>query len=224
MKLYIRSLLSAVLTMAVVIGSYCLLFQKEGEDSVGVIATVGDDGEQVAQIQQRLTDLGYYDGEIHGIYDLMTAEAIRRFQEDNGLDASGVCNPETLHQLGIFSEIDEICEYEEKRLLASALDALCPDGSYLVKVALAGVILKRVDSPGFPDNTAAVLFGENAFREIYTHDFSEEPSEESRSAVRDALYGLSPCPDALYFYRKGTAAPFLLKKSIKYQSGNYVFA
>jgi hypothetical protein len=53
-------------------------------------------GEDVRIIQQRLFDLGYTQvGEIDSIFGPMTEDAVRAFQEDNGLEVSGVVESAT---------------------------------------------------------------------------------------------------------------------------------
>lgn len=54
-----------------------------------------DDGDQVAELQQRLADLGYYGGEISGVFDYPTEAAVMQFQRDNGLSTDGVVGPGT---------------------------------------------------------------------------------------------------------------------------------
>ena len=55
----------------------------------------GDEGDDVAELQQRLTDLYYYTGNISGRYREGTRAAIRAFQEDFGLEVTGVADTET---------------------------------------------------------------------------------------------------------------------------------
>ncbi len=55
----------------------------------------GDKGENVALLQQRLAELGYYSGLISGKYDIQTQKAVKRFQSDNDLDGNGVATIET---------------------------------------------------------------------------------------------------------------------------------
>lgn len=62
----------------------------------------GDDSENVAAIQQRLVDLGYLDlgGDAPTTYfGSMSEEALKAFQEANGLEASGIASYETLKKL-----------------------------------------------------------------------------------------------------------------------------
>jgi len=55
----------------------------------------GAKGEQVKTVQQRLTDLGYFSGPISGNYMNQTVEAVKKFQENNGLKADGVTGEDT---------------------------------------------------------------------------------------------------------------------------------
>lgn len=55
----------------------------------------GSTGSEVTKVQQRLTDLCYYAGAINGSYQQQTANAVKRFQEQNGLDADGVVGVST---------------------------------------------------------------------------------------------------------------------------------
>jgi N-acetylmuramoyl-L-alanine amidase len=57
---------------------------------------VGDD---VAQLQERLLEMGYDPGRCDGIYGQRTARAVAQFQREVGLDPDGSCGPQTLHAL-----------------------------------------------------------------------------------------------------------------------------
>jgi peptidoglycan hydrolase-like protein with peptidoglycan-binding domain len=63
-------------------------------DYVGKI-TRGAQGNRVKQIQQRLTELHYFDGPISGNYMNQTIEAIMAFQEKHGLEVDGITGAET---------------------------------------------------------------------------------------------------------------------------------
>lgn len=70
--------------------------------------TVGDRGEDVRQLQGLLTQLGLYDGELTGDYDLLTREAVKAFQRGYRLPADGVSGPDTcklLAEEGIHNRI-----------------------------------------------------------------------------------------------------------------------
>ena len=48
--------------------------------------------EEVADLQQRLTDLGYSPGKVDGLAGRNTIRAVKSFQRDNGLDDNGIIN------------------------------------------------------------------------------------------------------------------------------------
>jgi len=50
----------------------------------------GDRGSEVRRLQQRLSNLGYLNGKVDGSYGAKTEQAVRAFQQKNGISASGV--------------------------------------------------------------------------------------------------------------------------------------
>lgn len=62
---------------------------------------VSEDNSQTVQVQQRLEELGYNPGPIDGVFGSQTADAVRQFQQDQGLDADGIIGPATLAALGL---------------------------------------------------------------------------------------------------------------------------
>ena len=56
----------------------------------------GDRGDRVKELQQRLKDLGYLEGEVDGAYGNQTRRAVQRFQYYNGLTQDGVAGKNTL--------------------------------------------------------------------------------------------------------------------------------
>lgn len=59
----------------------------------------GSTGEKVKDLQTRLQELGYYQGEIDGQFGAGTRDAVVAFQQRNGLDADGLAGEETLRVL-----------------------------------------------------------------------------------------------------------------------------
>ncbi len=88
-------------------------FQGISEDELGR----GSSGSEVMDLQHRLGDLGYYEGEPDGKYDAKTATAVAEAQEDMGLEVTGACTDELMEML--FSEdspiSDEYVTVEEGR-------------------------------------------------------------------------------------------------------------
>ena len=63
------------------------------------------EGIDVTNIQQRLSELGFYEGDITGVYDRQTDEAVRNFQQQNGLTADGIVGPDTWNAVCISPEL-----------------------------------------------------------------------------------------------------------------------
>ena len=59
----------------------------------------GDEGSAITEMQNKLRELGYYDGKINGIYSSLTSDAVRAFQSNNGLKVDGVAGKDTLKKM-----------------------------------------------------------------------------------------------------------------------------
>ena len=57
--------------------------------------TRGSQGSRVKQVQQRLTELHYFDGPISGNYMNLTVAAVKAFQEKHNLTVDGITGTET---------------------------------------------------------------------------------------------------------------------------------
>ena len=76
-----------------------LLMSSSGT-GVSEVLTAGMTGEQVRQVQSRLAELGYLSASfVNGVYDDNTQQAIRRFQQANGLSADGAAGSATQSRL-----------------------------------------------------------------------------------------------------------------------------
>lgn len=56
---------------------------------------------QVMRVQIALAQLGFYMGEVNGVYDDETKDAVRLFQRLKDLPESGLMTTETLNALGV---------------------------------------------------------------------------------------------------------------------------
>src|SRR5437879_12862921 len=69
-------------------------------------AAAADNGAPVADptveaTQERLAQLGYYNGPVDGIFGPTTRDAVAKYQIDKQLDVTGSLSPDTLHSLGV---------------------------------------------------------------------------------------------------------------------------
>ena len=59
------------------------------------VMRTGSKGQEVKDLQTRLSALGFYSGEIDGEFGPGTKEAVTAFQKTNGLEADGIVGEET---------------------------------------------------------------------------------------------------------------------------------
>ena len=68
---------------------------------VGRILRHKTSGQDVAIVQLKLKDLGFFEGRADGIFGLQTVQAVKQFQEAQGLASDGVVSQAVLEALGI---------------------------------------------------------------------------------------------------------------------------
>lgn len=59
--------------------------------SVEALSKYGSSGDEVRQIQQKLKNWGYYNGNVDGVFGSKTQEAVKKFQKANGLKQDRNC-------------------------------------------------------------------------------------------------------------------------------------
>ncbi len=72
--------------------------KSSSSSSLGT-CSVGDKGDRVEAVQQRLKDLGYYSGSVDGDYGNGTKKAVKAFQKAKGLKQTGNVNSATVEAL-----------------------------------------------------------------------------------------------------------------------------
>lgn len=184
--------------------------------------SLGSSGETVRQLQQALKDKGYDPGEIDGIFGSRTKQAVLAFQKDNGLAADGIAGPKTLSALGI--QASNTNSSSDIYLLARAVYGEARGEVYLGKVAVAAVILNRVDDPNFPNSISGVIYQPGAFDAVSDGQINLAPDEECIRAARDAFGGWDPTNGCVYYYNPATATnKWMLSKPVLLRVGNHVF-
>lgn len=66
------------------------------EPKENIFYTVGESYSQISYIEERLIQLGYLEGEADNAFTQETADAVARFQENNGLEVTGIADYGTL--------------------------------------------------------------------------------------------------------------------------------
>ena len=70
--------------------------------SLGTL-TPGTENSDVTRLQQRLKDLGYFQGQTTALYGSITKSSVSTFQRDRGLYVTGIADAQTLEALGLRS-------------------------------------------------------------------------------------------------------------------------
>ena len=114
---------------------------------------------------------------------------------------------------------------EQLHLLSKLVAAEARGESYEGQVAVAAVVLNRVQDERFPDTIEEVIYQKNAFSVVQDGYIYQNPTEESYRAVKDALYGHDPTNDAIYFWNPDiSTCNWLNTLNPHLRIGNHVFA
>lgn len=200
-------------------GTFVLIDAFSPSEEIVVTASQSEN----KQIQQKLKDLGYYYGNIDGILGSQSVTAIKNFQRDYGLTVDGIVGPNTLKALGLSSTASYTSQ--DLYLLAKCVHAEARGEPYVGQVAVAAVVLNRVDSPEFPNTISGVIYQPWAFTAVHDGQINLEPNESAYSAAKDALNGWDPTYGCLYYYNPETAtSEWIWTRTTVVTIGKHVFA
>ncbi|KAA0549983.1 cell wall hydrolase [Bacillus sp. BGMRC 2118] len=114
---------------------------------------------------------------------------------------------------------------QEKQLLARLVHAEAEGEPYAGKVAVAEVVLNRVEDEQFPDTVEEVIYEKNAFEPVQNQSIQQPASQEAVNAVDDALKENPDESDALYFYNPKTVkSDWIRDRKVIKKIGNHAFA
>lgn len=165
------------------------------------------------EVRGQLNWMGYYDTARHEYFSMITSNAITRFQKDFGLPPTGVAGPRTLAML------------DNVEMMARIVHGEARGEHYLGQVAVAAVVLNRVEAEGFPNTIAQVILQRNAFTAVHDGQYDLLPNEEAYRAVRDAWTGADPSRGAVYYYNPdGVTDSWIYSRSVLTKIGRHYFA
>jgi N-acetylmuramoyl-L-alanine amidase len=177
---------------------------------------------QTRIIQAKLSELGYYEESIDGVYDQATKQAVTSFQTDQGITATGVVDSITAAALGVSTSTQT---NSDLYLLAKLVYAEARGEPYTGQVAVAAVVLNRVDSASFPNTIQGVIYEPWAFSCLYDGQFNLEPNSTSYQAAQDAMNGWDPSYGCLFYYNPTTAtSSWIFTRTTVVTIGSHVFA
>lgn len=168
----------------------------------------GSGGSVVSEIQTRLKNWGYYNGDVDGVYGSQTEKAVRWFQQKNGLNVDGQVGDQTLAALGMSvsgASSGGSGGSGSLDLLARLISAEARGEPYEGQVAVGAVVLNRVEHPSFPNSVAEVIYQPGAFSCLDDGQFDEPVAESAYRAAQDAVNGWDPSYGAIYYFNPSTA-------------------
>ena len=184
-------------------------------NALAAVLEVGSSGSDVTKVQKKLIQYGYMNGSADGRYGEATRNAVRRFQQKNGLTADGRVGKDTAAALGITlrgapsaaaaSASSAKIVSADHRLLAKLVHAEARGEPYKGQVAVAAVVLNRVSSASFPNTISGVVYQRNAFTCVNNGSINNTPDSTCIRAALDALNGWDPTGGCLYYYNPSTA-------------------
>lgn len=181
----------------------------------------GDRGGYVWELQNRLKFLGFYTGPVNGVFTERTNKAVRLFQYEFRLVVDGLVGVKTKQKLWLATKnwrpakqqqpadapVKTSHGFNQKELdmLARAVYGEARGEPYIGQVAVAAVILNRVESEKFPNTPSGVIFQPGAFTAVADGQIWLTPNASAKKATQDALNGWDPSTGAMYYFNPVTA-------------------
>jgi N-acetylmuramoyl-L-alanine amidase len=195
----------------------------------------GSSGKDVTELQGRLKYLGFYKGAVDGDFGYQTLRSLKWFQSEFGMPVDGIAGPKTKLKLWEASkdwrptaadlpQSDQTptaagaspptnitppthlgLSEQDLNLMANAVYGESRGEPYIGQVAVAAVILNRVQSASFPNTVSGVIFQPGAFTAVADGQIWLTPNDMAKKAVQDALNGEDPTGEALYYFNPVTA-------------------
>ena len=196
--------------------------------SAGAALRRGSTGDDVAAVQKRLKQWGYYTGAVDGIFGYGTERAVKWFQQKNGLTADGVVGEKTAAAMGL--RLSSTVSASTKPasgdvyLLAQCIYSESRGEPYKGQVAVGAVVLNRVKSSTFPNSIAGVVYQKGAFSAVDDGQINLTPNDSALKAAKDAMNGWDPTGGCLYYYNPAkTSNRWIRSRPIVVRIGNHVF-
>lgn len=226
-----HAVLLSVTCLLVLIAAYMFLYGRQAV-AQGQVLYWGSAGEDVVRVQQRLSQWGYYNAPVDGVYGYQTFRAVQNFQRNNGLPVDGVTGRATRDALGLSApgvpaDVSRgvATDRGDITLLARVIEGEAADEPLLGKVAVGSVILNRTKSASFPRTISGVIFQDHAFESISNGQAYRPLSQEAVQAAQMAMGGYDPTGGALFFWNPyKPVSSWIWSRNIITQIGNHVFA
>lgn len=196
----------------------------------------GSRGTSVTVLQRKLSAWGYYKGRVDGVYGSDTYRAVLNFQSKNRLRVDGVVGRETWGALGYqwsgsggqgavqTTAARGVSRSNDVELIARLVHAEARAEPYEGQVAVAAVLLNRVESPKFPNTVSGVIYQPGAFESVANGQFNIPPTADNRRAAQSAINGWDPTHGSLFFWNPSKpVSRWIWSRRIVRRIGDHVF-
>lgn len=115
----------------------------------------------------------------------------------------------------------------DTQLLARCVNGEARGEDYIGQVAVAAVILNRVDHPSFPNSLSGVIYQPGAFTAVSDGQINVPIDANSQvyKACRDAMNGYDPSGGAIYYYNpEKTTNKWIYSRKVIKTIGKHKFA
>jgi N-acetylmuramoyl-L-alanine amidase len=228
-----------LILLVILLGGTILTVQESNINAFSnQVIQIGAVGEDVIELQSRLQYIGFYKGKIDGVFGWGTYWALRNFQSEFGLPIDGLAGSQTKQKLVSVTKFNRADNQAQEtannvpagysqndiQLMANAVHGEARGEPYIGQVAVAAVILNRVNSATFPNTVSGVIFEPRAFTAVADGQIWLTPNETSKKAVVDAINGWDPTENANYYFNPDTATSSWIwgRPQIK-QIGKHIF-
>jgi N-acetylmuramoyl-L-alanine amidase len=240
-----------MLTKPFIILFLCFFFMNFYEGShvkafSGQVIQRGAVGNDVIELQTRLKNIGFFHGKVDGVFSWGTYWALRNYQYEFGLPIDGLAGAATKASLvrttkysdngppsnttpAAMKQTTSInvpngYSQNDIRLMANAVYGESRGEPFIGQVAVAAVILNRVQSASFPKTVSGVIFEPGAFTAVADGQIWLTPNANAKKAVIDAINGWDPTGEALYYFNPATAtSPWIWGRPQIKKIGKHIF-
>lgn len=191
----------------------------------------GSNGPEVTELQKRLAQLGYPADPLDGKFGSKTQTAVRKFQQDHGLKVDGMAGTATISELKRLTSESTTASGKpvgsknvDINLLARCVSAEARGEPYKGQVAVAAVILNRLEDPAYPNTVADIVYQPRAFSSVDDGQINQPPTASSLKAAQEAVNGSDPSQGAVFFFNPAkTSNKYIWSRPQILQIGNHIF-
>ncbi|WP_139488779.1 cell wall hydrolase [Brevibacillus dissolubilis] len=208
--------------LTVTTGIYCalLLFTNPTAASAPVHIYTGSTGNDITYLQQKLQQLGLYQGTLDGVVTEDMIDAVNMFQRLYGLPVTSELDQATVQQIKAAQVTTKEIDLLERLVYAEGRGE-----SLQGQTAIAAVVLNRMKSSQFPKTVHEVIFEKNSFSTVQDGALPKEKNEMAQKAVRAALAGKDPSKGAIFFFNpKKVTSSWMWSRPRAVLIGNHIFA